>query len=110
MVDARRLSPTFTADLAVALVAAVEAGTTGVLHLTAAGECSWFEFTEAIMQLAGLRPAMTAVETTPSPGGADRPLNGVLANARAATSGLTPLRHWRDALEDYMVRAGITAR
>ena len=50
MVADQRLQPTFTADLAAALVEAVEAGADGVLHLTAAGACSWFEFTEAIMR------------------------------------------------------------
>ena len=41
------------------------------------------------------------------PGGADRPLNGVLARARADALGLTPLRHWREALAEYMERAGL---
>ena len=53
MVADQRLQPTFTVDLAAALVEAVEAGAEGVLHLTAGGECSWLEFTEAIVELAG---------------------------------------------------------
>ena len=55
MVADQRLQPTFTVDLAAALVEAVEAGAEGVLHLTAGGACSWFEFTEAIVDLAGSR-------------------------------------------------------
>jgi dTDP-4-dehydrorhamnose reductase len=39
----------------------------------------------------------------------DRPLNGVLARPAADAAGLTPLRHWREALEDYMTRAGLSA-
>jgi hypothetical protein len=39
----------------------------------------------------------------------DRPLNGVLARPRADALGLTPLRSWREALEDYMGRAGLAA-
>jgi len=78
-----------------------------VLHLTAAGECSWLEFTEAIYDIAGVGVPVEEVTTS---GGVDRPLNGVLARPRADALGLTPLRHWRDALEDYMQRAGYTAR
>ena len=71
MVADQRLQPTFTADLAAALIEAVEAGAEGVLHLTAGGACSWFEFTEAIMELAGIEVPIEAVETTIPPGGAD---------------------------------------
>jgi hypothetical protein len=33
----------------------------------------------------------------------------VLARPAADTAGLTPLRPWRDALADYMHRAGLAA-
>ncbi len=103
----QRLQPTFTVDLARALVEAVEAEAEGVLHLTAAGECSWFEYTRTIMELAGIDVPIEPTETTVPEGGADRPLNGVLARPRADSLGLTPLRHWREALEDYMAQAGL---
>ena len=104
MVSDQRLQPTFTRDLAAALIEAVEKGADGVLHLNASGECSWLEFTQAIYEIAGIETDIEAVTT--SPGGVDRPLNGVLARRRADELGLTPLRHWREALEDYMQRAG----
>jgi dTDP-4-dehydrorhamnose reductase len=109
MVSDQRLAPTFTADLARAVVEAVEQRVAGVLHLTNAGSCSWLEFAEAILGLAGLEVPIEAVATTPQPGVARRPLNGVLARVRADELGLRPLRHWREALEDYMKRAGLTA-
>ena len=105
----QRLQPTFTVDLAEALVEAVEAEAHGVLHLTAGGECSWHEYTETIMDLAGIDVPVEATETTVPEGGAARPLNGVLARPRADALGLTPLRHWREALEDYMAQAGLAA-
>ena len=107
MVADQRLQPTFTADLAAALVEAVERDADGVLHLTAGDACSWYEFTVAIMEIAGLDVPIEAVETTIGPGGVDRPLNGVLGRPRADAAGLTPLRPWRTALEDYMARAGL---
>jgi dTDP-4-dehydrorhamnose reductase len=105
----QRLQPTFTADLAPALVEAVEAGAEGVLHLTAAGSCSWFEYTRAILELAGIDVPVEATATSVPEGGAARPLNGVLARPRADELGLTPLREWREALEDYMTGAELAA-
>ena len=109
MVADQRVQPTFTEDLARALVEAVERDAAGTVHLTAGGECSWFAFTEAIMATAGLEPSLEPVQTTIPPGGVDRPLNGVLARPRADALGLTPLRPWREALDDYMARAGLAA-
>ncbi len=107
MVSDQRLSPTFTADLGAALVEAVEARATGLVHLTAFGACSWLEFTEAIMEIAAVEVPIEAVRTTRAPGAADRPLNGVLARPAADAAGLSPLREWREALADYMTRAGL---
>jgi dTDP-4-dehydrorhamnose reductase len=107
MVADQLLQPTFTADLAAAIVDAVERDVDGVLHLTAADACSWHEFTVAIMELAGVDVPVEAVSTTIPPGGVDRPLNGVLARPRADALGLPSLRPWREGLEDYMSRAGL---
>jgi dTDP-4-dehydrorhamnose reductase len=109
MVADQRLTPTFTADLAAALISAVEGGVLGLLHLTNSGDCSWHEFTVEIMRLAGIDVRIEATETTIPPGGVDRPLNGVLDRAAADAAGLEPLRPWQDALGDYMARAGLRA-
>jgi dTDP-4-dehydrorhamnose reductase len=103
------LTPTFTADLAGGILAAVEAGVTGTLHVTNAGATSWHGFTEAIMELAGVDVPVAAGTTTIAPGAADRPLNGVLRSAASERAGLPPLRSWRDALADYLERAGLLA-
>jgi dTDP-4-dehydrorhamnose reductase len=107
MVSDQRLQPTFTRDLAAAVIGAVEADADGVLHLTASGECSWLEFTEAIFEIAGLDVEIEAI-TTPT-GGTDRPRNGVLARPRADSLGLKPLRDWREALGEYMRDAAYAA-
>ena len=106
MVSDQRLQPTFTRDLATAVIEAVDKDATGVVHLTAGGACSWLEFTEAIYAIAAVDVPVEAVTTS---GPVDRPLNGVLARPRAHALGLTALRDWRDALEDYMQRAGYAA-
>ena len=45
MVADQRLQPTFTLDLASAVIEAADRDADGVLHLTAEGACSWFDFT-----------------------------------------------------------------
>jgi dTDP-4-dehydrorhamnose reductase len=109
MVADQRLQPTFTADLAGAIITAVDLGATGIVHLTASGACSWFEFTEAIMRLAGIEIPIERVATVIPPGGVDRPLNGVLARPRADALELPRLRSWEDGLFDYMARAELLA-
>lgn len=109
MVADQRLQPTFTADLAPAVLGAVQAGATGVVHLTADGGCSWLEFTQAIMELAGIEVPIAPVNTVIGPEDPDRPLNGLLARPRADELGLPALRGWREALADYMSRAGLLA-
>ncbi len=107
MVADQIVQPTFTADLAEAILAAVRASASGILHLTASGQCSWHEFTVAIMARAGID---VPVEPVPSAGGGVwRPLNGVLARPRADELGLPPLRRWEDGLDAYMERAGLFA-
>lgn len=99
----QKLNPTFTADLATALVAAVKRDARGLLHLTNSGACSWHEFTRAIMDLAGIDVPIEAVTTKSSPGAAARPLNGVLVSEAALTAELQ-IRSWREALADYVTR------
>ncbi len=109
MVSDQRVQPTFTPDLAGALVDAVRRDASGLLHLTNSGACSWFEFTQAIVENAGIDVPVEPITTTVPPGGVDRPLNGVLAAARAGELGLPPMRPWREALDEYMVAAQLSA-
>jgi dTDP-4-dehydrorhamnose reductase len=103
------LAPTFTADLAAGVLDAVAAGVSGTLHLTNGGATNWHGFTEAIMALAGLDVPVSPTATTVPPGGAAPPPHGVLGPMVATDAELSPLRPWRDALSDYMARAGLLA-
>ena len=109
MVADQRLSPTYTTDLATGVIAAVDAGVSGTLHLTNSGSCSWFAFTEAILAIAGVEAEIEAVGTQPRPGDADRPLNGVIVTERLAEPGVAEMRSWHAALADYMRAAGFAA-
>jgi dTDP-4-dehydrorhamnose reductase len=105
----QRLAPTFTADLAEAILQAIRAEAEGVIHLTASGSCSWYEFTRAIMAEAGVEVPIEPTATVVGADGIDRPLNGVLARPLADALGLSALRPWEEALSDYLQSAGLTA-
>jgi len=100
VVDDQRGTPTYTVDLAAGLLEL--AGSTapgGILHLTNAGETTWFGFARAIFEELGedpdrVRPTTTAEFPRPAP----RPAYSVLSGKEWAAAGLAPLRPWRDAL------------
>jgi len=107
VVSDQRVQPTFTQDLAGVILQAVRSGAEGVVHLTASGSCSWYEFTRAIMDEVGVEASIEPTATSVGADGVDRPINGVLARPRADALGLAPLRPWREALRDYVHSAGL---
>ena len=97
------VAPTATDDLAravLALVAHPGAGP-GLYHLTCEGECSWYDFTVAIVDALRLPCRVVPVDRGGVTGGMRRPLYSVLANRRAAALGIR-LPHWRESLERYV--------
>ena len=98
------LTPTFTADLAAQIRLLALEGPPGLFHATNQGSCSWYEFARAIFDLGRLETPLhtTTVKEFQSP--VKRPFYSVLDNAALRAAGLDRMRHWRDALEDYMRR------
>jgi dTDP-4-dehydrorhamnose reductase len=99
-------TPTYTADLADAVVRLLGTGRHGLYHLTSGGACSWHEFAAAIFDLAGVAADLTPIGSAEYGAAARRPAYSVLANAAAAAAGLPPLRPWRDALAAYLGERG----
>lgn len=97
VVDDQRLNPTFTGHLARASIAAAEAGSTGLLHLVAAGCCSYYEFALEILRLASLNTVVKRTLTESRPGVARRPLNGCLLSNRSS-----PLPAWQNGIAEYL--------
>lgn len=100
-------APTWARDVAeamVRLVPRVATGTapTGVYHVTNAGACSWYQFAQAALELAGMAAHLTPIDTAELAAPAPRPAYSVLANARLASLGEPALRPWRAALAAYL--------
>ena len=104
-VDDQRGCPTFAADLARALLLLVSERHTGTFHVTNARAVSWYEFVGEVLRFAGHDPARVRAITTDEldpPRPAPRPRNSELDGAALRLSGLPPLRHHADALEELV--------
>jgi dTDP-4-dehydrorhamnose reductase len=89
----QRLNPTYTADLARGALELLDRGLEGVVHLVAAGCCSYWELAVEALRLAGLAPSVAPVTTAELGAAAPRPPNGCLASER-----VSPLPDWRTGL------------
>lgn len=109
--------PTFTGDLATALVElAAGAGDSptgadespartadpplGVLHVAGGGQCSWFEFAREIVARASLDCEVVPVTTAEFPRPAPRPAFSVLRSERGSLAPTLPA--WQQGLARYM--------
>ncbi len=99
VVDDQTGCPTVAADLAAATLQALEAGVSGVLHLTNRGATTWYRLARAAVTLAGLDPdRITPCTTTDYPTPSARPAYSVLGSERLAVLGMDPLPVWEDSL------------
>ncbi len=101
--------PTFTSDLAPALLRLATDRRTGIYHVTNQGAVSWYEFVREIVRLMGKDPSMvrpiTTAELNP-PRPAPRPANSVLADVAWRAAGYEPLRDFRAPLAELLAILG----
>ena len=108
VVDDQRGSPTWSMDLAKALVELARSDApAGTYHCTGGGDTTWFGFTQAIFEELGADPARVLPTTTDAfPRPAPRPAYSVLSDRAWREAGLTPMPHWRDALHAAFAAVG----
>jgi len=94
-------SPTYTRDLAAAIHKLMQVDAQGILNITNAGACSWFEFAREIVRKAGRNTPVLPITSAEAARPARRPAYSVLSHAAAAAYGIG-LRNWQDALDSYL--------
>ncbi len=102
VVNDQILAPTYTAHLAPAVADLIVTSQYGLYHLSAAGECSWFEFARELFRQAKLEPQLRPVSSTEYGSPVRRPAYSVLDNTKYLGLGLTPIPDWRRGLSDYL--------
>jgi dTDP-4-dehydrorhamnose reductase len=102
--------PTWSLDLARAIVALLDSGTTpGIFHGTNSGQTTWFDLAREVFRLAGLDPERVLPTTSASfvrP--APRPAYSVLGHGAWGRAGLPEPRPWHDALADAFDQGALT--
>jgi dTDP-4-dehydrorhamnose reductase len=102
VVDDQVGSPTWTVDLAHAILALLKCGQRGVYHAANTGFCSWNGFAKAIFEEAGLKTYVKGMTTAELNRPAHRPLYSTLDCSKLYRDTDFQPQPWRDALKKYM--------
>jgi dTDP-4-dehydrorhamnose reductase len=101
VVGDQRGSPSFTVDIARAIIQLCRQGASGIVHATNGGECSWFEFAQEIVRQAGLETQVRQISSDQFVRPAERPKYSVLSPASLRKYGVL-MPGWQDALRRYL--------
>ena len=94
--------PTYTVDLAQAIVGLVRATDGGLFHLVNAAPASRLEWAQRVLAVCRPGRRTVAISRSDYARASDPPPWGVLRSSRLPT-GLRPLRPWYEALDEYSV-------
>jgi dTDP-4-dehydrorhamnose reductase len=101
VVEDQFITPTCTRDMAERILLLLDtAAPSGIYHAVNSGFCTWFEFCQTILNIAGLEADLAPRKT--SPDGIRRPRCSILLDTKSETLGLSPLRRWEVALQWYL--------
>ncbi|MGG1270547.1 dTDP-4-dehydrorhamnose reductase [Priestia aryabhattai] len=102
VVDDQRGCPTYTLDLANTILELVGTQKYGVYHVSNSGNCSWYEFAKEIFKVSDMEVQVNPCTTADFPRPAARPANSVFEHMSIKLNNLTPIRHWREALNSFL--------
>jgi len=111
VVDDQEGCPTYTADLARAVVDISATGCYGLYHVTNRGSTTWYRYAQEIFRLAGLKAELIPCATRDFIRPANRPFFSVLDPFPLAETIGYLLPPWQDALARYLASsapAGVT--
>jgi dTDP-4-dehydrorhamnose reductase len=112
IVNDKYSSPTYTYDLSKAIRILLSTinyqlstNLYGIYHITNSGSCSWFEYAQRILEYAGIEGVeLKPIGLEQLSKLAKRPKMSVLDNRRYNQLTSQPLRHWEEALKEYLRR------
>lgn len=98
VVSDQRGNPTNAADLAHHILKLLTTEEYGIYHGTGSGECSWYEFTEKIVEFSGIEATVSPCTTEEYPTPAKRPAYSSLENMMFKSTVGDEFRPWQEAL------------
>lgn len=100
VVNDQRGSPTYTKDLAEAVINVAEKKPVfGTYHLTNDGVCTWFDIAKKIIELKNLKAKIKPITSDQLNRIAKRPKCSILINTK-----LPKLRQWEEALKEFLIQ------
>jgi dTDP-4-dehydrorhamnose reductase len=106
VVNDQRGCPTYTVDLARAIVQLCRTDASGIVHVTNSGDCTWFEFAREIFMEAGLGTEVRPVSSEQMARPAPRPAYSVLSATSLWRLGIE-MPSWQDALRRYLAERDV---
>ena len=106
VVDDIRISPTYSRDAAKVIGNLLNDGSSGLVHLTNQGSCTWYEFAKTALHLCGIAADLTAVPSSTFPTRARRPKNSAIATERSIAKSHASLPTWQEVLRAYLREKG----
>jgi len=100
VVDDQCGCPTYAEDLAAAVASLAVKDVEGMIHVTNRGQCTWYEFAQAIVRELGFCCSVMPITTEQAGRLARRPSYSVLSSDRLASLGLV-LPEWSQALARF---------
>ena len=100
-------SPTYTRDLAQAIVQLVKDDARGIVQIHNDGVCSWFDFAKEILAQNGLNTRVHPITTDQSARPARRPNYSVMSPSSLHAYGIR-LREWRQALSAFLKERSVS--
>ena len=100
------ISPTYTFDLAKAIINLIKTDNYGIYHITNHGQCSWWEYTSKIFELLGMDVKIGKILSAELRAKAHRPKYSVLDNNNLKAIGLDNMPSWKEALKAYLIEKG----
>jgi dTDP-4-dehydrorhamnose reductase len=95
-------TPSYTPDLARGVWQLIENAGGGLFHLSNAGEVSFADYARAIFEMAHVECEVEGISSEEYGAPARRPEYSTLDNSKAHAAGVLPLRHWREALREFL--------
>lgn len=97
-------SPTYARDLAKAIYKLFNLTCVpkGIYHVTNSGSCSWYELARAVKEIADLDANIVPISSEQYHSRVRRPKMSILENRRYQEVTKEKLRHWKEALKEYL--------
>jgi len=107
VVDDIIMTPTHAQDAAETIRAVLQAGAEkvpyGTYHASNSGQCSWYEFARDIFGMLNVNADLARISSEPQPT-IRRPAFSALASSLPEHG--IKIRHWKEALKDYLIKKG----